>query len=94
LCTVFKEIEKGTATDGHVQAMKAYMGSGYIAPFILDLGTRENMNGQFHSPVTYPRRKNPRYPLNSWLGGSQGSSGPLGEEKFLPLTGITSESSR
>jgi hypothetical protein len=88
LCTLFKELEKGKGTDDHVQAMKAYMGS--------DLGTRWNMNGQLHAPVTYLRRKNPRYPLNRRLGGSLGGSGLLGEERFffLPLTGITPESSR
>ena len=83
LCRLLKELEKCTGTDGHVQAMKAYMGSGCIAPFILDLGTRWNMNDQLHAPVTYPRRKNPRYPLSRRLGGSLGSSGPLGEEIFF-----------
>jgi hypothetical protein len=38
------------------------------------------VSGQLHK-----LRKNPEYPLNRGLGGSQSQSEPVGEEKNLPL---------
>jgi hypothetical protein len=91
LCTVFKELERGTGRDGHEQVMKVYMGSGGIAPFIHNLGTRWNMSGHLRAPGTYPWGKNPRDPL----GGSQGKFWTVRRREvfFLPLTRITPESS-
>jgi hypothetical protein len=50
--------------------MKAYWGSGGIAPLILPL---------------YPQGKSPPYPLDRRLGGPQSRSGHGGEEKDSQL---------
>jgi hypothetical protein len=48
------------------------------------------VSGQRHAPAAlYPRRKDPRYPLNRRLGGPQSRSGRRGQKKSpLPLSGI------
>jgi hypothetical protein len=61
--------------------MKAYWGSGGIAPRILDLGTRLRRLVSFRSRPLYPYGKSPSYPLDRRLGGPQGRSGSGGEEK-------------
>jgi len=47
--------------------MKAFWGGG-IAPRILDLGTKKEVNGRFTSRPLYPRGKSPRCPLDRRLG--------------------------
>jgi hypothetical protein len=41
----------------------------------------------FKPLLLYPRRKNPRYPLDRRLGGSHGRFGQYGEVKILDPTG-------
>jgi hypothetical protein len=60
------------------QAMKAYWGSGSIAPRILDLGTRWRWVVSF----TY---RNPRYPPDRRLGGPQSRS-ECGVRKIFSLS--------
>jgi hypothetical protein len=43
-------------------AMKAYWGSGGIAPRILDLGEME-VSSQLHAPATLPPGKEPLIPI-------------------------------
>jgi hypothetical protein len=62
-------------------AMKAYWGSGSIAPHILDLGTSRRRVVSFTPRPLYPQRKSPWYPLDRRLGGPQSRSGRGGEEK-------------
>jgi hypothetical protein len=62
-------------------AMKTYWGSGGIAPFILDLGTRWRSVISFTPRPLYSQGKNPLYPLDRRLGGPQSRSGRGGEEK-------------
>jgi hypothetical protein len=62
-------------------AMKAYWGSGGIAPHILDLGTRWRWVVSFTLRPLYPQGKRPSYPLDRRLGGPQSRSGRGGEEK-------------
>jgi hypothetical protein len=62
-------------------AMKAYWGSGGIAPCILDLGTRWRLVVSFTSRPLYPQWKSPCYPLDRKLDGFQNRSGHGGEEK-------------
>jgi hypothetical protein len=38
-------------------------------------------SGQFHASAIYPPTKSPWYPLDRTLGGPQGRSGRVGEEK-------------
>jgi hypothetical protein len=61
--------------------MKAYWGSGDIAPRILDLGTRWRWAVSFTSLPLYPQGKSPWYPLDRRLGGPQSRSGRGGEKK-------------
>jgi hypothetical protein len=67
--------------------MKAYWESGGIAPYILDLGT----SGLLHTPwPLYPQGKNPWYPFDRRVGGSQSRSGHCGgeEKDSHPLPGL------
>jgi hypothetical protein len=60
--------------------MKAYWGSGCIAPSILDLGTRWRWVFRFTPRSLYFQGKSPWYPLDRrWVGLSRSGSG--GEEK-------------
>jgi hypothetical protein len=61
--------------------MKAYSGSGGIAPCILDLGTRRKWVVSFTPRPLYPQGKSPWYPLDRELGGPQSQFGHGGEEK-------------
>jgi hypothetical protein len=70
-------------------AMKAYCGSGGIAPRILDVGTRWRLVVSFTSRPLYPQGKSPWYPLSRRLGWPQSRSGRDGEEKNShPLPGL------
>jgi hypothetical protein len=62
--------------------MKAYWGSGCIAPRNLDLGTRRWRVVIFKHGPLYPQGKSPYYPLYRRLGGPQNRSGCGGEEKI------------
>jgi hypothetical protein len=61
--------------------MKAYWGSGGIAPCILNLSTRWRSVVSFMPWPLYPQGKSPWYPLYRRLGGPQNWSGHFGEEK-------------
>jgi hypothetical protein len=52
------------------------------------------VSGQRHAPAAlYPRRKDPRYPLDRRLGGPQSRSGRRDEKKNpLPQSGIEPQS--
>jgi hypothetical protein len=63
------------------RAVKAYWGSGDIAPHILDLDNRWEVSGQFYASATLSPGKEPWYPLGRRLCGSQNRSGQGGEEK-------------
>jgi hypothetical protein len=58
--------------------MKAYWGSGGIAPLIIDLGTRWRWVVSFTPRPLYPQGENPWYPLDRRLGGPQSRSGHSG----------------
>jgi len=49
-------------------AMKAYWGTGGIAPLTLDLWTRRRWMVSSTPQPLYPRGKNPWYPLDRRLG--------------------------
>jgi hypothetical protein len=69
--------------------MKAYWGSGSIAPRILDLGTSWRCVVSLTPRPLYPQGKSPWYPLDRRLGGPQSRSGRGGEEKnSQPLSGL------
>jgi hypothetical protein len=55
--------------------MKAFWGSGGIAPRILDLG------GQLHAPAALIQGKSPWYSLDRRFCGPQSRSGHGGEEQ-------------
>jgi hypothetical protein len=55
--------------------MKAYWGSGCIAPRIVDLGTRWRWVVSFTPRPLYPQGRSPWYPLDRRLGGPQSRSG-------------------
>jgi hypothetical protein len=62
--------------------MKVYWGSGSIAPLILDLGTNGgDLSASRTCRINPPPGKEPRYPLDRKLGGTQNRSGRGGEEK-------------
>jgi hypothetical protein len=61
--------------------MKAYCGSGGIAPHIIDLSTKWWWVVWFMPQLIYPQRKSPCYPLHRKLGGTQSWSGCGGEGK-------------
>jgi hypothetical protein len=69
--------------------MKAYWGSGSIAPRILDLGTRWRWMVNFTPRPLCPHGKSPWYPLDRRLGELQSRSGRGSEEKNPhPLPGL------
>lgn len=47
--------------------LKGICGSGGSAPFILNLGIRVEVNGQYHAPAALHPRQEPQYALNSRL---------------------------
>jgi hypothetical protein len=51
-----------------VHAMKAYRGSGGIAPFILNLSTRWEVNCQHHTPAPSPLEKESLVPFEEEAG--------------------------
>jgi hypothetical protein len=61
--------------------MKAYWGSGGIAPCILDLGTNWRCVVSFTPRPLYAQGKSPWYPLDMRLGGPPCQSEHSGEEK-------------
>jgi hypothetical protein len=61
--------------------MKAYRGSGGIAPHIPDLVTRFMCVASFTPWSLYPKGKSPWYPLYRRLGGLQNRSRHGGKEK-------------
>jgi hypothetical protein len=65
--------------------MKAYLGSGGVAPSILDLGTRWRRVVNFTTRQPYLKGKSPWYPLNKGLDVNQSRSGHSGEEKNSKL---------
>jgi hypothetical protein len=67
-------------------AIKAYWGSGGIAPRILDLGSRCRWVVSFTPQPFYPQGKCSWYPLVTRLGGPQNRSG-RDDEKFPAPTG-------
>jgi hypothetical protein len=74
-------------------AMKAYWGSGDIAPRILHLSTRWKRVISFTTLLICPppQGNNPWYPLDRGLGRPQNRSGHSGKEKnFQPLPGLES----
>jgi hypothetical protein len=60
------------------------LGSGGIAPRILDLGTKWRWLVSFTLRPLYPQGKSPWYPWDRRLGGLQSRSGRGGEKK-IPL---------
>jgi hypothetical protein len=58
-----------------------YWRSGGIAPRILNLSTKWGQGSASCTGRFTPQGKNPRYPLDSRLGGPQRQSGRGGEEK-------------
>jgi hypothetical protein len=65
--------------------MKAYWGSGGIAPRIPDLGTRWRRVVSFTPLPLYSKGKSPWCPFDRRLGGPQSRSGRVGEEKNSQL---------
>jgi hypothetical protein len=61
--------------------MKAYWGSGSMAPFILSLRHCMEVSGQLHASAALPQGKSPWYPLNRRVGGPQSRSGRGVEER-------------
>jgi hypothetical protein len=62
------------------------MGSGFIDPHFLDLGTR---SGQFHAPAALPFGE--RAPGTHWIGGwvdLRADLDDLEKRKFLTLPGL------
>jgi hypothetical protein len=70
-------------TDHH--AMKAYWGSGGIAPHILDLSTRWRSVVSFTPWPLYMQRKSPWHPLARRLGGPLSWYGHGDEKNSQPL---------
>jgi hypothetical protein len=67
------------------------VGSGGIAPWILDLGTRWRWVVSFTPRPRYPQGNSPWYPFYRRLCGPQSRSGRGGEEKnSQPLPGLQS----
>jgi hypothetical protein len=67
-------------------AMKAYWGSGGIAPRILDLGTRSRWVFSFTPRKLYLQRNSPWYPFDRRLSGPQSRSESGGKQYFLITT--------
>jgi hypothetical protein len=71
--------------------MKGYLGSGGIAPYILELSTRWRQVASFKLRPLYPQGKSSWCPLDRRLGGHQSRSGRGGEGKnSQALPGIES----
>jgi hypothetical protein len=69
--------------------MNTYWGSEGTAPLILRLQHQTEVSDQLHAPAALFPGKEPWYPLDRRLGGSQSRSGRGGEEKnFQPPPGI------
>jgi hypothetical protein len=69
--------------------MKAYWGSGGVAPRIINLNTRWKWMVSFTPRPLCTQGKSPWYPLDRRLGGPQSRSGRGGEEKNSePLPGL------
>jgi hypothetical protein len=70
--------------------MKSDRGSRGIAPLSFNLGIRyAGGGGVVTSRVSrFTPEKEPRYPLNRWLGGPQSLCGRSGEGKNVYPTGI------
>jgi hypothetical protein len=69
--------------------MKAYQGSGGIAPRILDLVTKLRWVVSSTPRPLYPQGKSSWYPLDRRLGGPRSRSGHGGEKKnSQPLPGL------
>jgi hypothetical protein len=65
------------------------LGSGVIAPCILDFGIMWRWVISFTSRPLYPQGRSPSYPLGRRVGGPQSWSGRGGEEKdSQPLQGL------
>jgi hypothetical protein len=74
-------------TDHH--AMRAYWGSGGIAPRILAIGSRWRWVVSLTPRPLYSQEKSPCYSLDRRLGEPQSQSGCGGEEKnSQPLAGL------
>jgi hypothetical protein len=67
---------------------KGVLGSGGIAPRILDLGTRWRWVVSFTPRPLYPRGNSPAYPLDRRLGGPQSRCGRGEEKNSQPLLGL------
>jgi hypothetical protein len=63
--------------------MKAYWGSGDVAPFIIDVGPRWFRVISFTPWPLYPQVKSPCYPLDRKQDVPQNPSGHGGEEKIF-----------
>jgi hypothetical protein len=63
--------------------METYLGSGGIAPRIINLGTRWRWVVSSKPRPLYPQGKRPRYPLDRGLGGPRNRSGRGGEDKEI-----------
>jgi hypothetical protein len=69
--------------------MKAYWGSGSIAPLVLHLGTKLLSVVSFTPRSLYSQGKSPWYKMDRRLDGLQNRSGCGGEEKnSQPLLGL------
>jgi hypothetical protein len=66
--------------------MKAYYGSGGIAPRIRELGTRWSWVVSFTPRPLYLQGKSLQYPLDRRLNGPQSRSGHGSEEKYSKPT--------
>jgi hypothetical protein len=67
------------------------MGSGGIASLFL---TTALVGGEWSASATLPPEKEPRYPLDKWLGGLQNRTRRCGEEKNLASTGTETPTPR
>jgi hypothetical protein len=70
------------------------MGEWMYNPHFLDLGSRWRWVVSITSRPLFYRLKNPRYPLDTRLGGPQSRCGRHGEEKILDPTGIRTPTPR
>jgi hypothetical protein len=67
-------------------AMKAYWGSGYIAPRILDLGTRWRWVASFTARSLYPQKRAPAtYWIRGWVGPRAGLDAMVKRKNSQPL---------
>jgi hypothetical protein len=62
-----------------LHAMEALGGERLYSPYSLLTSALDGVSGQHHTAVAiYPRGKDPRYPLDKRLGGTQSRSGRRG----------------